>query len=242
MKPVARCSPASRGPWPRARRCRSARSARPPAPPPARRGRRRSGRPRSRSGARRAFSRTRRPSSSFSTSIRSARPSGRRVLHQAPPPVASRSTRSPSCVPFSRKEATAALARCALSGERCRSSNTITNRRPPSLRADGVRRPPGRGAPRPRDRGGRRPWAATGRRSRSRCGRPSSRTVKSVAREAGHGLALAVDHHHVDRDLLDRGREDVGDGRLRRGAARSPRARRPGRQRPAAGARLIPRR
>ena len=53
-----------------------------------------------------------------------------RVLHQAPPPVATRLTRSPSRTPVRRNWATAALARWAEKGDRWMSSKRMTKERP----------------------------------------------------------------------------------------------------------------
>jgi hypothetical protein len=62
--------------------------------------------------------------------ISSSRPAVIRLLHQAPPPVATRLTRSPSRVPLCRKDATADLARCAWAGVKWTSSNTTMKERP----------------------------------------------------------------------------------------------------------------
>ena len=59
-----------------------------------------------------------------------------RVVHHAPPPVATSDTRSPSRTPFFRNSDTAALARWAWKGVRWMSSNTRTNERP--VRDSGV--------------------------------------------------------------------------------------------------------
>ena len=53
-----------------------------------------------------------------------------RVVHHAPPPVATSDTRSPSRTPFFRNSDTAALARWAWKGVRWMSSKTRTNERP----------------------------------------------------------------------------------------------------------------
>ena len=73
---------------------------------------------------------TRRPSRRFSSDTMSSRPASMRVLHQAPPPVATSVTRSPSRTPVFRNCPMASFARCAWNSVRWTSSKTITNERP----------------------------------------------------------------------------------------------------------------
>ena len=112
-------------------------------------------------------------------------------------------------------EAIAVFARWALSGDRWMSSNTTTKSRPRS--AGAVRFDTTRGR------------SGTAEGALAACGFtwskvvicwgfPSSSDGEVVAGEAGDGLALAVDHHHVDRDLLDAGREHLGRSRGGAGA------------------------
>src|SRR6266545_2030754 len=77
-----------------------------------------------------ALSGTKRPSRRLSSAISSSRPASIRVLHQAPPPVATRLTRSPSRTPVLRNWATAALALWPPARVRWMSSKRITNERP----------------------------------------------------------------------------------------------------------------
>src|SRR6185295_8837624 len=71
-----------------------------------------------------------RPSRRLSRAISSSRTASMRVLHQAPPPLATRLTRSPSRTPALRNWATAALARWPPARVRWMSSKRITNERP----------------------------------------------------------------------------------------------------------------
>ena len=153
----------------------------------------------------------------------SSRPASMRVVHQAPPPVATRLTRSPSRTPVRRNSATAPLARCAWCGVRWMSSNTTTNERP----VRDLRREVG-GDPRPGRACVADAVAGTSTASKLAifCGLSSSKIWKSAGGEAGRGHALLVRDHHVDGDLLDLGREARSGGvraaARRKGTATGP--------------------
>ena len=70
--------------------------------------------------------------------ISSSRPASMRVLHQAPPPVATRLTRSPSRTPVFRNCATASLARWAWNGREVHVVEDDTNVRAGALFGRGV--------------------------------------------------------------------------------------------------------
>ena len=149
--------------------------------------------------------------------MRSERPSGKRVLHHAPPPVATRLTRSPSRTPLSRKAATAALARETVAWVRFRVS-TMTAKR--AARVGGRRRVGDEARPDGLGLGG------SGHLELHRLEGLDGLHLALVAQgevvlgQAGHGTAGFVRDHDVHPDELDVAREGgrrlLGRGRGRR--------------------------
>ena len=143
----------------------------------------------------------------------SSRPASMRVLHQAPPPVATRLTRSPSRTPFFRNSATATLARWAWNGVRWMSSN------------DHEERPAGVGRRsvfvETRGRGTASLGASAGTWTASKLGDRLGFAVlghdEVFLAQAGDGLPPSCRDHHVDGDDLDLRREHRNLGRNRFG-------------------------
>ena len=143
-----------------------------------------------------ALSGMKRPSRRLSSATSSSRPASMRVLHQAPPPEATRLTRSPSRTPVLRNWATAALARWPPARVRWMSSKRITNERPASGLAVEVRG---------HVRAGRRLLAGDGRELHGlevgdRLGIVVFGDHEVALGEAGDGHALLVRDDHVHGD------------------------------------------
>src|SRR5688500_14119371 len=107
-----------------------------------------------------------------------------RVLHQAPPPVATRVTRSPSRTPLVRNSVTATLARRAWKGVRWMSSKTMMKVRP--LWISGAMLDEIRGFAGGATEGLAGTWTAS--KAAISCGSPSSVRVKSFGPRPGMGV------------------------------------------------------